>query len=265
MLTDPGGLLATCTPPPELCGPDVTAWFEKQLEIIGAFSKATSMVSVTSWGPLPTGIVIDPVFKQFWKTLNFIRAKLSTQRCPTPVCSKSVALCGTCIDVTELGNIAFGYGVPMSSPALPLALFNPVGIALWGGFWIQVQPGGTAGFDKSSDFYGALAGVMLNGSGLSSICNALQRPFDQAFPGTLFDRISEFNTFYWLKSFTKTDVFAQWKKSTGMDPKSFVINATSAARNTAPLALAAKKGCSPCDQSVMPPDLQYNAQGTVSF
>ena len=69
----------------------------------------------------------------------------------------------------------------MSSPSLPLALFNPIGIALWGGFSIQVQPGGTAGFDKSSDFYGALAGVMLNRSGLSNICNTLQPPLTMRF------------------------------------------------------------------------------------
>ena len=68
-------------------------------------------------------------------------------------------------------------------------------------------------FDKSSDFYGALVGVMLNRSGLSNICNTLQRPFNYAFPGTLFDRISEFNTFYWLKSFNKTDVFGNGRRT----------------------------------------------------
>ena len=40
MLTDPGGLLATCAPPPELCGPDVTAWFEEQLKTMAPFKNS---------------------------------------------------------------------------------------------------------------------------------------------------------------------------------------------------------------------------------
>ena len=88
MLTDPGGLLATCAPPPELCGPDVTAWFEEQLrKTIGALLKNSvdGKHNVVCSSTFCTGIAIEPVFKQFWKTLDFTKAKLSTQ-CgrPTP-------------------------------------------------------------------------------------------------------------------------------------------------------------------------------------
>ena len=132
---------------------DVTGWFQNQLGIIGRFRTQLrwrdSSLLPRLYQPLTHYSSNSGVCSKFGK------AKLTAPACPTSNCKESVTLCGTCIDVTELGNIALAYGVPMSTPNLAKIGFNPVGITLWGGFWIEVQGGGeVAGFDKGSDIYG---------------------------------------------------------------------------------------------------------------
>ena len=121
------------------CGPDVTKWFVQQLKIIHAFAERHFNVYVYP----------DAALRTLVAKLRFENAGLKLKGCPAcKKCIRTVTLCGTCIDVTELGNIAYGYAVG-----------RKCGMALMGGFYAEVKNG--RGFDKYEDVMATIMGVYL--------------------------------------------------------------------------------------------------------
>ena len=104
------------------CGPDVTYWFASQSKLLRRFvDDGSHFVSGLNF-LYPSGSP-DAVLLNLVRKLKFENAGLVTNRCPNcKSCTRTVTLCGACIDVTELGNLAYGYIVGRNFP-----------LTLWGG------------------------------------------------------------------------------------------------------------------------------------
>ena len=109
----------------ECCGPDVTEWFIKQLDTI-RLDKRNDPTKPRS-------------FLRFHRSIKFEQA-LDPWLSKKGPCKNTVLLCNTCIHVTELGNIAYGYTIA-----------NNIHIAVWGAIYAQVKT--KRGLDKVKELY----------------------------------------------------------------------------------------------------------------
>ena len=185
---DPSGLavveydVSNCYDP--TCGPDVTEWFVQQLETVRQFTAA-----LTPW---------DEDLRTMFVELKFERSNLgkppSSVHCPSSVaCAGTVTLCGTCIDVTELGNLAFGY-----------AAADRLEFILWGGIYAEVKG---RGFDTPVEVASALIGYQFRQSG-GDLCQVLSSPAPHTAGFIPNRRIAQLNWVY--ERMTGENILAAW-------------------------------------------------------
>ena len=237
---DPLGLYCT-NEKGDRCGPEVTDWFERQLGIIKEKSREY-------WSkPLPSKKYIP-----FWKSLKFVDAGLKTKDCPTAKCPDTVTLCGKCIHVSELGDLAFGY-----------AASELAGRMLWAGFYVEVE--WLIGFDKEQDIAAALMGAWIGKKGL---CKALEGGMGDAdgidlqFGFWLNDAES---VNYWA-GFKYGNIFEKWNVLHGEELgtwKEFVTSVYKKLKKGSFFDIAEVKGCAKCDAEVTPPDIKVDELGAV--
>jgi RHS repeat-associated protein len=142
MTTDPTGLCG------QGCGPDVTDWFSRQLDTIKEFASANGYRS--------------NAYSKMAKSMKFEKAMLKNDCGPSgSACKNTVTLCGKCINVTELGNIAYGYS--LSNEMMDTMIF--------GGLLAEVSG---RGFDSQKDIVASIAGYSLQST--NNICAALEFP-----------------------------------------------------------------------------------------
>ena len=184
------------------CGPDVTEWFRRQLVIIKAWAENNF------WTTAP--IVPNEKLRHLMASLRFEKAGLKVDGCcpRCAACDDTVTLCGTCVDVTELGNIAYGYGVGRS-----------MAMVLWGGFYAEVRRAGR-GFDKLEDVTAAIAGALTRDKFLGTagaMCLRLKgRPTEYMTPPydeylQMLEKMREINNRAWCGQ--KGDILADWDAS----------------------------------------------------
>ena len=167
------------------CGPNVTAWFARQLHRI---RERVIDIALSSWTrylgqstgilePFPAGESYVPLsarYREFIKSLTFEASAglvdLTTDKCPSPGCENTVTLCDRCIDRTELGNIAFGY-----------AGADSLAVILCGGMYAQITHG--RGFSSSLEVRSTVLGYLLRQNLISTgmsletdLCSLINRP-----------------------------------------------------------------------------------------
>jgi hypothetical protein len=224
----------------------VTTWFQRQLDIIKEYSHQR-------WTAF---IWYDPFaikqYYNFWKTLKFIEnpVLLVTGGCPVD-CPNSVTLCGRCYNVTELGNLAYGYGAS-----------DIVGRMLWGGILAEVRGNG---FDKDADLLAALVGTQLN---TGDICERI----NSVAPFSKFDAINlqigfwirdakSMNRWAWIRY---GDIIQKWEDKTGLDFEKYVLDNFKKLKEKS-LHETAGVDCEPCNLTVNPSDILISEDGTVSW
>lgn len=131
------------------CGPDVTDWFSKQIFRIRQRSENLA-------GQIGSGM-LDAGFSRFWRNVKFEKAlapAFEPEACsPCPSCDQcrlTVTLCDKCINVTELGNVAFGWSIS-----------NYLDITIWGGLFAQAVDPGQRGINSDEDLIGIILGFRL--------------------------------------------------------------------------------------------------------
>lgn len=243
------------------CGPTVDQWFSAQL---------TTIKGIVSKYQLSSAI-----HKNFWKSLKFEKAGLTADtNCPTYDCRSTVPLCGKCIDVTELGNLAFGFAGGMGSdPYFGQWAYNNQYISLWGGFYVQTLKNGR-GFNSLGEIASALIGYSLNSQWDSTpggLCTILGRPLTLKknpidWLKDLTDGIENTNNLFWLAT-GGTDALAAWNKQLSGKLgtwKSALKNAMKQLLTHSVLDANLVDDCEPC---VEPPFLPFSvtvaADGTV--
>ncbi len=205
VLLDPSGLEACC-------GPDISQWFKWQLDRIRGWAR-------TKRSPR------DPELIQAVKTMKFEEAGIRGMDNCGPIgeeCKDTVTLCGTCINVTELGNIAYGYAYQ----------HHGMKMMLFGGLFAEVQG---RGFDKLADVTAAIAGGYLgdidagghlgdrDGSNVQRMCAQLGQPNVPNIwgQGHLLSGVERINDLAWAQSLLPggrqagTDILAEWNKKHG--------------------------------------------------
>ena len=194
---DPSGLCVSC-------GPDVTDWFSRQLGVIKAFATQHSYTS--------------DKFRTLARTMKFEDAGLEADCGPSGnVCANTVTICGKCINVTELGNIAYGYSLSNES----------IDVMLFGGLFAEVTTG--RGFDSQSDVTAAIAGNLLGSP--NNICASLTSPPVPNIwgQGVIINSVSVLNDAYYAYSLlpfgpAPIDVLQEWDNQHG-DWDSFLTEA----------------------------------------
>ncbi|MFO1007746.1 MAG: RHS repeat-associated core domain-containing protein [Planctomycetaceae bacterium] len=144
LFSDPSGLCSTLT-----CGPEVSEYFQPVLDHIIQLRKS-----------LPVGSVRH---HNFWSTLKFENAGIP--KGSEGECADTVTLCGVCISVTELGNLAFGAAAVHGMVEKGGVVVNlerdaetTIGTMLWGGFYANSSGGGSRGFSSVAEVATALQG-----------------------------------------------------------------------------------------------------------
>jgi hypothetical protein len=191
-------------------------------------------------------------YLRFWKTLKFQdnAALLKSKGCPVD-CLNSVTLCGKCYNVTELGNLAFGYGAN-----------DNVGRMIWGGIMAEV---GGNGFDLDADILAALVGTQID---TNDICQSINSPA----PFKEFDAIDlqvgwwindalSVNSWAWLRY---GNIIQKWEDKTGLDFRKYVLDNFRVLKKTS-LHKSAGLDCDPCREAVNPGDLSIAGDGGVSW
>ena len=239
------------------CGPDVTEWYKLQLPVIKKFAERN-----WAYGAYP-----NDKYKRLFANLKFENACLFNDDCPRcDACGDTVTLCGTCIDVTELGNIAYGYAADKRLP-----------LVLWGGFFAQIVTG--RGFDRYEDIVATIAGVAVGrrwDPGLPKLfCDSLKKPSGPQIqpggrpnPAAIFDEMAQFNDAYFVYS-RGTNVLGDWDASqVGIKFggwQRFVRKALKLADGDGgPLAFLGRSvddGCRGCKTSVFPGNITIRADG----
>ena len=82
----------------DLCGPDITSWF---IEEMNRHIKLFSSYDAGDFYKLV-------IFARYAKRLAYKYLRFKAGNCPGKNCTGTVTLCGSCIHVSELGNIMFG-------------------------------------------------------------------------------------------------------------------------------------------------------------
>lgn len=147
VLVDPLGLKSCC-------GPDVSGWFAKELNIHSSF-----------WAGWSGGPALRPAyFFQYAKTIPYKWMDFGSD-CPDKQgegCQGTVSLCGTCIDKSDLGNIMFG--------AMGKQWVRGEALVIGAGR----KAGGTGGIDSPEDLASVLAGILMSGTGTTLLYTDLQ-------------------------------------------------------------------------------------------
>ena len=250
------------------CGPEVTAWFKRQLPILKRYADQNRTAG------LP-----DEVLRKMIAALKFENACLFIEDCcpRCAACERTVTLCGTCINVTELGNLAYGY-----------MLSNDLALMLWGGLYAAVQapPGEEQprGFDQYPDIVAAIAGAALWHSWTfnqrKTFCESLRAPagpqFRQGPPDLddIFYRMNEYNAARKAQTIfgSQQDVLREWDVKHGAKFggwQNFVRTALGRAdRNGGLLAYLGRltdDACGSCDEVVDPGDIVIRTDGTPTL
>lgn len=140
------------------CGPDVTDWFVKEINIHVRFIQRQRLHLdryQPSWG------VYSLIFAEYAKNLHYKRLSFRLGSCPTcKKCQNTVTLCGKCIHVSELGNIMYGLvGRLWWEDHFSLS----VGIEelVLSGGWTVPRYFGAAGINSTEDMAGVIAGLQI--------------------------------------------------------------------------------------------------------
>lgn len=261
VLTDPSGEICVDSK----CGPDVTEWFTRQIEIIRTFRDDN--LSVT-----------DEAYKTLMKSMKF---ELShdgksphSEGCPTSDCPQSVTLCGKCRNNTDLGNIAYGYVADVS-----------LEVELWGGLFAEVGTEQPRGLDKYSDLFPILCGYAFRQRHFgivtfptgkpgvnerNNLCHFLNNQL--SIGGQLaFDpaQLSAVNLAARFK--IGKDVLALWKKKFGQDPIAWLQEGIRQFEGLKDGCLGQrdkdqpKDLCLPCESVFRALDLSVNPDGTITW
>ncbi|MEI7702015.1 MAG: RHS repeat-associated core domain-containing protein [Planctomycetia bacterium] len=261
ILTDPSGEICATSK----CGPDVTEWFARQIEIIRTFRDDN--LSVT-----------DEAYRTLMKSLKF---ELShdgksphSEGCPTTDCPQSVTLCGKCRNNTDLGNIAYGYVADFS-----------LEIELWGGLFAEVGTAQPRGVDKYSDLFPILCGYAFRQRHFGTVTFPRGRP-DQnqgndlchflnnqlSIGGQLaFDPAQLFALNLAARFKIGKDILALWETKFGKDPIAWLQEGIRQFEGLKDGCLGQrdkdqpKDLCLPCESVFRALDLSVNPDGTITW
>ena len=124
------------------CGPDVTDWFVEEMNLHLKFFSGYS-----------AGFIVKiATFDRYAKRIAYKYLRFKVDNCPSTSCADTVTLCDRCIQVSELGNIMFGF---VGQHWLRRPKFVIAGGIAAG------KKSATGGIDSIPDMAGTFAGLQL--------------------------------------------------------------------------------------------------------